>query len=429
MPITSGQQVDEFVIGRFLGAGGMAVVYQAAHAVTGQQFALKFILPQYAADPLYLQLFKREVRLASAVVCPHLCKILKVGEYQGEPYIAMQFVAGESLEKLLAGAPKHSLSITRTLTLLVQAAAALDFLHGCQIVHRDVKPSNMLTEPDEDVSGGERLYVSDFGLATFFGAARAAVSILAGLQPGTDAYKAPEQWRGEHPDSSTDQYALGCVLYECLAGRRPFIADLENAHLNLDPPPLRLDAGQADLAARLNVVIRTALSKKQEARYTSCSTMVSAMREAIEPLANGGAGLEVIPKLMSAVSLLVSATLHARVVPGDPRDQEQIADARQEQIEKADAIRREIWMDLRQDSRTTHLDGHFRDLADAARAVADAAAAIMAADSGDRRVTDEHLELERCLREFQRCLEVMLEGIRRALLDDGGHPSGVASVG
>jgi serine/threonine protein kinase len=399
-PLPNGTQVDEFVIQEHLGRGGMADVYRAQRIGTNQSVALKLILPEWRRDPFIQALFMREMQLAAAVDFPHLLRILKYGEADGELFLAMQLVEGGSLGQILVNSSGTGLDTRRVLALLQHAASALDCLHGCQIVHRDVKPSNMLIEACTDADCDEWLYVADFGLATIFGASWQAQpiteSLTAGRTVGTPPYMAPEQWNFEEVDSSTDQYALGCVLYECLSGQTPFVGDisqLADAHRRFDPPALT--ALRPDLPSGVDAVIRTALHKRKWGRYQACMEMLYAMCNALDPLPSSGSRREVLGELMCAVSKLASAIGRSQHLLGDPIVRRMVAEA--------GYIHRAIKTALLLDANTEHFDGYFRGLTDAAAAVIDAF------DSGDLHATADR-EI------FQQCLEVILEAASRATL-------------
>src|SRR5262245_34823810 len=224
----TGSVIGGFRVGGLLARGAMGAVYVAEDA-DGRRVALKLLSPELAHDERFRQRFLRESRLAAALDHPNVVQTLAAGEDGGVLYLAMEYVDGIDLRELLRREPR--LEPGRAVSLVAQVAAALDAAHAAGLVHRDVKPGNVLV-------AGERAYVCDFGLARHV----ASVGSLTGGRGfvGTVDYVAPEQIRGEKVDGRADVYALGCVLFECLTGERPFEHETELAvvfaHLN-EPAP------------------------------------------------------------------------------------------------------------------------------------------------------------------------------------------------
>src|SRR5687767_6306998 len=235
----------ESVVGR----GGMGVVYRATGLSLERPVALKLIAPELAGNERFRARFPREPRLAASLDHPNVIPIYEAGEHDGQLYLAMRFVEGSDLRTVLEREGK--LSPERTLAILAQVAGALDAAHRRALVHRDVKPANVLLDEDGHA------YLTDFGSTKHLGGA----STDTGQMVGTLDYLAPEQIRGEPVDGRTDCYALGCVLYECLAGKPPFRRDTEAetmwAHMQEQPAPLR---GHP----RLGPVLKKALAKDRE---------------------------------------------------------------------------------------------------------------------------------------------------------------------
>ena len=257
----AGYRVDSLV-----GRGGMGVVYRATDLSLGRPVALKLIAPELSEDERFRARFLREPRLAASLDHPNVIPIYEAGEHEGQLYLAMRYVAGTDLKTTLERDGK--LAPDRTIELLAQVASALDAAHERALVHRDVKPGNVLI----DRSG--HVYLTDFGITKQTG----ADSTETGSGVGTLDYLAPEQIRGEPVDARTDSYALACVLYECLAGKPPFRRGTEAetlwGHMQEDPPPLR---GQS----RLDRVLRTGLAKGKDARYPSCGALIEAAADAL----------------------------------------------------------------------------------------------------------------------------------------------------
>jgi tRNA A-37 threonylcarbamoyl transferase component Bud32 len=263
----AGHRVEQ-VIGR----GGASVVYLAEHLRLGRRVALKVLAPHLAEDEMFRERFIRESRIAAGLDHPTIVTIYDAGEVEEGLYISMRYVEGSDLGKILRA--EGALEPPRTMLILSRVASGLDAAHTQGLVHRDVKPGNVLVESPGSVL--ERAYLSDFGISkrttTGSGLTR------TGQFVGTVDYVAPEQITGEPIDGRTDVYSLGCVLFQCLSGRVPFHADTDVAtiyrQLN-DPPPAIESLAETD---GLNRVIAKALSKSKEDRYHSCGALIEAAR-------------------------------------------------------------------------------------------------------------------------------------------------------
>jgi serine/threonine-protein kinase len=256
------------------GRGGMGVVYRAQHLHLGRTVALKLLNPELAASDEFRERFIREARAAAALEHPNIVPVYDAGEVEGRLYLAMKFIEGSDLAQLLH--EEGRLPAERTMSLLEQLASALDAAHGRGLIHRDVKPANALLE-------GARLYLTDFGLTRRVDSTRPLTA--TGRAVGTAAYLAPEQIRGEALDRRVDVYALGCVAYQCLTGRPPYLRDTDMlimwAHVGAEPPSLT--AERPDLPRTVDGVIQKALAKSREDRYGSCGEFVSEMKRALNP--------------------------------------------------------------------------------------------------------------------------------------------------
>src|SRR5919202_754126 len=263
-----GTELGGYRILEQVGRGGTSVVYRAEHVRLGRQAALKLLSPAFGeAD--FRERFLRESQLAASIDHPSIVPIYDAGEEGGLLYIAMACVDGVDLKTLLA--EEGRLDVRRTLRILVQVASALDAAHARGLVHRDVKPANIL------VAESDRAYLSDFGVVKELagnGMTRTGSFI------GTIEYCAPEQIEGEDVDGRADVYALACVLYECLTGETPFHRPSEVAVLNahLHTPPPKLSRAAPDLPAALEPVISKALSKSPLDRYATCAELIAAAR-------------------------------------------------------------------------------------------------------------------------------------------------------
>src|SRR3954452_20629216 len=244
------------------GRGGMGVVYRALQLALDRTVALKLITPALAGDPDFRARFVRESRAAASIEHPNVIPIFSAGDEQDVLYISMRFVDGEDLRALLRR--EGALDPRRAAQIVAQVAAALDAAHERGLVHRDVKPANVL------LTSTEHVYLTDFGLIKRVGEGATQVSRPGWV--GTLGYVAPEQIRGERVDARSDVYALGSVLFHTLTGGPPFAADTDEAtlwrHLHDEPPSVN---GQAPVA--FDPVIRRALAKSPDHRYPSAGDL------------------------------------------------------------------------------------------------------------------------------------------------------------
>ena len=273
-----GEELAGYRLEARIGQGGMGVVYRAEHAVLQRKAALKLMPPNLAENETFRERFLHESRAAASLHHPNIVTVYDAGTSGEHLYIAMQFVEGADLAALLRR--EGRLPLGRALGILDQIGSALDAAHAHDLVHRDVKPGNVLVGPED------RAYLTDFGLTKPLKAAEAFTA--TGQVVGTIYYVAPEQIKGGDLDGRADVYALGCVLYECLTGDVPYERDSDvgvmYAHIQ-DPPP-RLSEVRPDLPRGLERVILKALAKKREDRYATCAEMVQAAWVAAE---EGGA--------------------------------------------------------------------------------------------------------------------------------------------
>jgi Tol biopolymer transport system component len=277
-----GRRVSHFRISDPLGGGGMGVVYQAEDTRLGRAVALKFLAPELLRDPGAKARFLTEARAASALDHPNLCTILEVGESEdGLLFLAMPCYDGESLDRLIAHGP---LPVDQALTIAAQIASGLAKAHQNGIVHRDIKPGNLFVTRDGVVK------ILDFGIAKLTGEAGPT---RFGTVLGTPAYMAPEQTRGEAVDARADIWSLGVVLYEMLAGRRPFAGGSGFAvvHAVLHSVPEPLSRLRPEVPAELERIVSRMLAKDPGQRYANAAEVLSEMRRDLGLPTTGSLGL------------------------------------------------------------------------------------------------------------------------------------------
>lgn len=266
-----GGVIAGFALGERIGRGAMGEVY-LSEGGEGRQVALKLLAPELAADERFRRRFLREAQLASHLDHPHVVPTIAFGEEGGVLYIAMAYVNGVDLRQLLRDG---AIEPERAVRLLEQVASALDAAHAAGLVHRDVKPANILVDANDDA------FVCDFGLARHV----SSVGSMTGDRGfvGTIDYVAPEQILGESVDGRADGYALACVLFECLAGARPYerSSDLAVVFAHLNEPPPRISDHVPDLPRALDDLFARALAKSPEDRYATCGELLRAARAAI----------------------------------------------------------------------------------------------------------------------------------------------------
>jgi serine/threonine protein kinase len=266
-----GDEVAGHRLERIIGRGGMSVVYLAEHLRLGRRVAFKVLAPQFAEDPGFRQRFMRESRTAAALDHPNIVTVYDAGEFDGLLYISMRYVEGSDLSRVLS--EDGAIERWRTLTIVSQMGSALDAAHAEGLVHRDVKPGNiLLSQPGTPL---ERAFLSDFGVTKRMTTSEALTR--TGQFVGTVDYVAPEQILGGSVDGRTDVYSLGCVLYQCLSGQIPFPRPTDvatiYAHLH-DKTPVLPEAAFPGM----DPVITRALAKEKEDRYPSCTALVEAAR-------------------------------------------------------------------------------------------------------------------------------------------------------
>jgi predicted Ser/Thr protein kinase len=308
----TGTELGGYRLGELLGSGGTSVVYRAEHVRLGRQAALK-LLSAAVGEADFRERFLRESQVAAALDHPSIVPVYDAGEAEdGLLYIAMACIEGSDLRTLLAAEGK--LPLRRALRIVGQIGAALDAAHARGLVHRDVKPANILVSEDD------RAYLSDFGVAKQLASNG---TTRTGSFVGTIDYCAPEQIEGRDVDSRTDVYALACVLYECLAGSPPFSRPSEVAVLNahLHAPPPKVTRAVPELPAALESVIEKALSKSPLDRYPTCGEFLAAARAAAAERRIDRSRLAVsVTLLLLAAALGAAAALGLRALFSDAGD-------------------------------------------------------------------------------------------------------------
>ena len=285
-----GTDVAGYTIESVLGHGAMGVVYVARQRSPARRVALKLITPAFAGDEVFRRRFLREATAAAAIEHPHILPVYAAGESNGILFMAMRLVDGLDLREILRGSA--DLPLDRVERIVGQVGGALDAAHARGLIHRDVKPGNVLVTEQPDAED-DFCYLMDFGVSTWT-ASSAATITATGQMVGTANYMAPEQIAGGRVDGRTDLYSLGCVLYECLAGEAPFSGRSPPAtlygHLHeQSPAPTSIRPG---LPPGVDAVIERALMKAPEERYASCRELTQDLRAAMSgstaTLASGG---------------------------------------------------------------------------------------------------------------------------------------------
>ena len=278
-----GTDVSRFRVEQLLARGGMGLVYRARDVRLDRPVALKVLAPEVSDDEEFRQRFVRECRLAAALDHPHVVPVYEADDWHGLLYVAMRFVHGADLASVLRGGP---LDLPEAMLLITQTASALDAAHDAGLVHRDVKPGNLLVAGARPghVPEGAHLYLTDFGLTKQAGSLSGLTR--SGTFLGSLHYVAPEQIRGEDVDRRADLYALACVAFELLTGAPPFRRDQEAALLwaHMSVPPPRLTDVRRDLPTPMADVLVKGMAKDPGDRQASCGAFAAQLRSASGPV-------------------------------------------------------------------------------------------------------------------------------------------------
>jgi len=303
-----------------IATGGMGEVWRAEDTVLDREVAVKVLKHEYADDPVFRARFVAEARHAAALVHPNVASVFDFGELVDDdgtgtrPFLVMELVPGQPLSGLLRGG--EPMPADRASEIVAQAADAIAAAHALGIVHRDVKPANLLVTPDGQVK------ITDFGIAR---AGDGAAITQTGQIVGTPHYISPEQAEGRPASEASDIYALGVVLYECLAGQRPFTRDtpiqVALAHIREEVPPL-----PDDVPGRVRAIVEKALAKRPEDRFASAADLATALRGgAVAGLAPAGAaagaaGLGLGPEATQILERPPTGPVGAAATPTDEDD-------------------------------------------------------------------------------------------------------------
>lgn len=279
MSLNAGQAFAGYTILRVLGAGGMGTVYLATHPRLPREDALKVLPAEFTNDAEYRARFNREAELAAGLSHPHIVGVQDRGEFDGQFWISMDYVAGTDASRLLKDQYPSGMPPEEVLPIVAAVAAALDYAHDRGLLHRDVKPANiLLADPDGQ---DRRVYLADFGIAR-------RIDDSAGLTEtnvavGTVAYAAPEQLRGDPIDGRADQYALACTAFHLLTGAPPYPDDnaavVITHHLYAPPPSV---GDQHDELRSLDPVFTRAMAKEPSDRFATCSEFASQLRRHLD---------------------------------------------------------------------------------------------------------------------------------------------------
>lgn len=283
-------RVGQVIEGRYrllskVATGGMGVVYRAERLGLGRTVAVKFLLNCYVREPEHLRAFGCEAMAMGRLSHPHCVPVTDYGLAE-DPYLVMEFVEGSTLRRLLEKGP---LCWTRAVRIQLQLLAGLAHAHRQQVVHRDVKPANIMLH--HATAMDEQVRVLDFGLAGLRGAASPVEPSAHGSITGTPPYMAPEQWEGAPADARTDIYAAGVVLYEMLAGQRPFcgpdVIALMAAHVGQPPPSLAGLDLPPGVAPALEAIVLKALCKSPQGRYQTAEQFHAALKALLDSATDG----------------------------------------------------------------------------------------------------------------------------------------------
>ena len=277
--------VGEVLAGRYeleelVGTGGMSSVFRAHDRLLDRKVALKILHPQYSSDGDYVERFRREARAVATLSHPNIVTVIDRGDHEGRQFIVFEYVDGENLKRLIER--RGPAPVATALELAMQIARALSFAHQHGLVHRDVKPQNVL------LNGDGRAKVTDFGIARSLDVQRGMTQ--TGTVLGTSDYIAPEQAQGQRVDEHTDVYSLGVVLYELLTTEVPFPGEnfvaVAMRHINEPPPSVR--ARRPDVSPRVEAAVQKAMAKRPEDRFPTMADFCRELEACLDELQSAG---------------------------------------------------------------------------------------------------------------------------------------------
>ena len=274
-----GQRVGQYELRELLGAGGMGSVYRAFQVNLKREVAVKILPPMVASTSEYLERFTREAETAASLEHAHIIPIYDYGTHQDLTYIVMRLLTGGTLSQRVeqyAASGHPYLSLNEVSIILNQLASALDYAHSRGVIHRDIKPGNVMFDNQGNA------YLVDFGIARLMQSTSHLTA--TGTAIGTPLYMSPEQWRGETLTAASDQYSLAVMIYELLTGHTPFETDTPYAlmHMHINEPPTPPQAFRADIPPSVSQVLSKAMAKQPDERFPNATAFAQAFRQAIE---------------------------------------------------------------------------------------------------------------------------------------------------
>jgi serine/threonine-protein kinase len=316
-----GTKIGSYIIEDKIGEGGMGVVYSAKHDRMNRPAVVKMLRKELADNPELAKRFENEATAAASIGHPGIVQVFDIGQREdGSLYIVMELLQGESMQTRLDRMGRVPMS--QAISMIRQAAGALSAAHKAGIVHRDLKPDNMFIVPDPEVTGGERVKLLDFGIAKLAGDGAGTMQTKTGTMMGTPHYMSPEQCQGaSNVDERSDLYSLGCILFQFVTGRTPFlgtgVGDFIVAHMTHTPPSLLSLAANAPPA--LDDVVKTLLAKNPAERFGSADALANALGHINIPDESlVGQPAIAATEMVAAENFLTQEGRHASHVGGQP---------------------------------------------------------------------------------------------------------------
>ncbi|HEY7371666.1 MAG TPA: serine/threonine-protein kinase [Polyangia bacterium] len=282
---------DRYRLLEVIGEGGMGRVFRAEQLATGQPVAVKLLHPEFAQVDQVVRRFEREAKVTTELSHPHIVKTIEFGEWNGRLFLAMELIAGQSLAQLIerddGSGRGRRMTVKRTLAIMRTMLDALEYAHGLGVVHRDLKPENIMVIPGRNILARESIKLLDFGIAKLGDHSDRSAQKLTqhGLVLGTPGYMSPEQAAGQEADERSDLYSCGVMMYQMLAGQRPFEADSNLdvlvMHLNTQPRSLQEVAPDAWIPPAVDNVVLRALAKRPAERFQSAGELRRALERAV----------------------------------------------------------------------------------------------------------------------------------------------------